>query len=61
MSKTVFHNKGLKDSNIQNWGDEESLAGNPSRLWVPNGMYPGNVFTRSAGDSLAETIGVSLS
>ena len=27
-------------------------------MWVPNGMYPGTAFTRSIGDSLAETIGV---
>ncbi|XP_027332627.1 probable protein phosphatase 2C 35 isoform X2 [Abrus precatorius] len=50
--------EGLKDPDIQNWGDEESRGGDPPRLWVPNGMYPGTAFTRSIGDSFAETIGV---
>ncbi|XVF38584.1 hypothetical protein REPUB_Repub20aG0114800 [Reevesia pubescens] len=50
--------EGLKDPNIQNWGDEESQGGDPPRLWVPNGMYPGTAFTRSVGDSTAEKIGV---
>ncbi|KAI4317699.1 hypothetical protein L6164_025549 [Bauhinia variegata] len=50
--------EGLKDPEIQTWGDEESQGGDPPRLWVPNGMYPGTAFTRSLGDSLAETIGV---
>jgi len=50
--------EGLKDPDIQHWGDEESRGGDPPRLWVPNGMYPGTAFTRSIGDSLAETIGV---
>jgi len=30
----------------------------PPRLWVPCTGYPGTAFTRSLGDSLAETIGV---
>ncbi|WVZ11036.1 hypothetical protein V8G54_015566 [Vigna mungo] len=51
--------EGLKDPDIQSWGDEESRGGDPPRLWVPNGMYPGTAFTRSIGDSLAETIGVT--
>ncbi|KAK8684600.1 hypothetical protein V6N13_040622 [Hibiscus sabdariffa] len=50
--------EGLKDPNNQNWGDEESQGGDPPRLWVPNEMYPGTAFTRSVGDSTAETIGV---
>ncbi|XP_007035371.2 PREDICTED: probable protein phosphatase 2C 35 isoform X1 [Theobroma cacao] len=50
--------EGLKDPNIQNWGDEESQGGDPPRLWVPNGMYPGTAFTRSVGDGTAEKIGV---
>ncbi|KAE8667964.1 putative protein phosphatase 2C 65 [Hibiscus syriacus] len=50
--------EGLKDPNVQNWGNEESHGGDPPRLWVPNGMYPGTAFTRSVGDSTAETIGV---
>ncbi|XP_038991674.1 probable protein phosphatase 2C 35 [Hibiscus syriacus] len=51
--------EGLKDPNIQHWGDEESNDGDPPRLWVPNGMYPGTAFTRSVGDSTAENIGVT--
>ncbi|MBA0797679.1 hypothetical protein Gohar_008351, partial [Gossypium harknessii] len=50
--------EGLKDPDIQHWGDEESHGGDPPRLWVPNGMYPGTAFTRSVGDSTAEKIGV---
>ncbi|PRQ38957.1 putative protein-serine/threonine phosphatase [Rosa chinensis] len=50
--------EGLKDPSIQSWGDEESEGGDPPRLWVQNGMYPGTAFTRSVGDSTAEKIGV---
>lgn len=50
--------EGLKDPDIQSWGDEETEGGDPPRLWVQNGMYPGTAFTRSVGDSTAETIGV---
>ncbi|KAJ4845710.1 hypothetical protein Tsubulata_014580 [Turnera subulata] len=50
--------EGLKDPNIQMWGDEETQGGDPPRLWVQNGMYPGTAFTRSVGDSTAERIGV---
>lgn len=50
--------EGLKDPNIQTWGTEETEGGDPPRLWVPNGMYPGTAFTRSVGDSTAESIGV---
>nr|CAD1829204.1 unnamed protein product [Ananas comosus var. bracteatus] len=37
---------------------ERNDDGDPPRLWVPNGMYPGTAFTRSVGDSTAESIGV---
>ncbi|KAL8171332.1 hypothetical protein V2J09_023136, partial [Rumex salicifolius] len=50
--------EGLKDPNIQSWGDEETEGNDPPRLWVQNGMYPGTAFTRSVGDSTAEKIGV---
>ncbi|KAM7467018.1 hypothetical protein LguiB_014580 [Lonicera macranthoides] len=50
--------EGLKDPNIQSWGDEETEGGDPPRLWVQDGMYPGTAFTRSVGDSTAEKIGV---
>ncbi|KAA8548550.1 hypothetical protein F0562_000183 [Nyssa sinensis] len=50
--------EGLKDPGIQTWGDEETEGGDPPRLWVQHGMYPGTAFTRSVGDSTAEMIGV---
>ncbi|XP_077218773.1 putative protein phosphatase 2C 35 [Tasmannia lanceolata] len=50
--------EGLKDPDIQNWGSEENDEGDPPRLWVQNGMYPGTAFTRSIGDATAEKIGV---
>ncbi|KAK6117307.1 hypothetical protein DH2020_048952 [Rehmannia glutinosa] len=50
--------EGLKDPRIQSWGDEETEGGDPPRLWVQDGMYPGTAFTRSVGDSTAEKIGV---
>ncbi|GMH28458.1 hypothetical protein Nepgr_030301 [Nepenthes gracilis] len=50
--------EGLKDPNIQSWGNEETEGGDPPRLWVQNGIYPGTAFTRSVGDSIAESIGV---
>ncbi|XP_057956759.1 probable protein phosphatase 2C 35 [Malania oleifera] len=51
--------EGLKDPDIQSWGDEETEGSDPPRLWVQNGMYPGTAFTRSVGDSTAEKIGVT--
>ncbi|CAI0390200.1 unnamed protein product [Linum tenue] len=55
---TLDQIEGLKDPEVQCWGTEEGDDGDPPRLWVPNGMYPGTAFTRSIGDSIAETIGV---
>ncbi|KAL6556114.1 hypothetical protein OROGR_005402 [Orobanche gracilis] len=55
---TLDQIEGLKDPDIQFWGTEEDDDGDPPRLWVPNGMYPGTAFTRSMGDSFAESIGV---
>ncbi|XP_031250576.1 protein phosphatase 2C and cyclic nucleotide-binding/kinase domain-containing protein isoform X2 [Pistacia vera] len=55
---TLDQIEGLKDPDVQCWGTEEGDDGDPPRLWVPNGMYPGTAFTRSIGDSIAETIGV---
>ncbi|KAG2321453.1 hypothetical protein Bca52824_014666 [Brassica carinata] len=51
--------EGLKDPSVQTWASEENEGGDPPRLWVQNGMYPGTAFTRSVGDSLAEGIGVT--
>ncbi|XP_010907168.1 probable protein phosphatase 2C 35 isoform X2 [Elaeis guineensis] len=50
--------EGTRDPDIQSWGDEESNDGDPPRLWVQHGMYPGTAFTRSVGDLTAESIGV---
>ncbi|CAL5186434.1 unnamed protein product [Lathyrus oleraceus] len=56
---TLDQIEGLKNPDVQCWGsDEEGDDGDPPRLWVPNGMYPGTAFTRSIGDSIAESIGV---
>ncbi|KAF5748558.1 Phosphatase 2c putative isoform 1 [Tripterygium wilfordii] len=55
---TLDQIEGLKNPYVQCWGTEEADDGDPPRLWVPNGMYPGTAFTRSIGDSIAETIGV---
>ncbi|KAJ1375490.1 RmlC-like jelly roll fold, partial [Sesbania bispinosa] len=55
---TLDQIEGLKNPDVQCWGTEEGDDGDPPRLWVPNGMYPGTAFTRSLGDSVAESIGV---
>ncbi|KAF9607148.1 hypothetical protein IFM89_032370, partial [Coptis chinensis] len=55
---TIDQVEGLQDQDIQTWGDNESECGDPPRLWVQNGSYPGTAFTRSVGDSIAEKIGV---
>jgi serine/threonine protein phosphatase PrpC len=56
---TLDQLEGLKDPSVQTWGGEEDDDGDPPRLWVQNGMYPGTAFTRSIGDSVAERIGVN--
>lgn len=55
---TLDQIEGLKNPDVQCWDTEEGDDGDPPRLWVPNGMYPGTAFTRSLGDSIAESIGV---
>ncbi|XP_031487553.1 protein phosphatase 2C and cyclic nucleotide-binding/kinase domain-containing protein [Nymphaea colorata] len=55
---TLDQIEGLKNPDVQCWGNEEDDDGDPPRLWVPNGMFPGTAFTRSIGDSIAESIGV---
>ncbi|KAI4379401.1 hypothetical protein MLD38_005705 [Melastoma candidum] len=55
---TLDQIEGLKNPDVKCWGDEEGDDGDPPRLWLPNEMYPGTAFTRSIGDSIAETIGV---
>ncbi|KAL2631208.1 hypothetical protein R1flu_015894 [Riccia fluitans] len=55
---TLDQLEGLKNPDVQCWGGEEDDDGDPPRLWVANGMYPGTAFTRSIGDTVAEQIGV---
>lgn len=55
---TLDQIEGLKNPDVQCWGTEESDDGDPPRLWVQHGMFPGTAFTRSLGDSVAESIGV---
>eukprot|EP00268_Persea_americana_P034579 TRINITY_DN341_c1_g1_i1.p1 TRINITY_DN341_c1_g1~~TRINITY_DN341_c1_g1_i1.p1 ORF type:complete len:1079 (+),score=213.06 TRINITY_DN341_c1_g1_i1:773-4009(+) len=55
---TLDQIEGLKNPDVQCWGTEEGDDGDPPRLWVQNGMFPGTAFTRSIGDCIAETIGV---
>ncbi|XAR67031.1 cGMP-dependent protein kinase [Bertholletia excelsa] len=55
---TLDQIEGLKNPDVPCWGTEEGDDGDPPRLWVQNGMYPGTAFTRSIGDSIAESIGV---
>jgi len=39
-------------------GEEIDEGGDPPRVWSPNGDYPGTAFSRSLGDSVAESLGV---
>lgn len=55
---TLDQIEGLKNPDVQCWGTEEGDDGDPPRLWVQHGMYPGTAFSRSIGDSVAESIGV---
>jgi serine/threonine protein phosphatase PrpC len=41
------------------WTNEMECDGDPPRLWVKDGYYPGTAFTRSLGDSIAKSIGVT--
>ncbi|KAL7557370.1 hypothetical protein ACA910_019261 [Epithemia clementina (nom. ined.)] len=48
----------------ENWGDmvlgeDVDIHGDPPRVWVQGKDYPGTAFTRSIGDSMAESIGVT--
>jgi len=56
---TLDQIEGHKSKAVDCWGaDEDEDGGDPPRLWVPGGMYPGTAFTRSLGDAVAERIGV---
>ena len=45
----------------ENWGlnlgEEIDDEGDPPRVWVQDGAYPGVAFTRSLGDQIAESVG----
>ena len=47
----------------ENWGvnlgEELDNGGDPPRVWAPGKSFPGCAFTRSIGDGVAETIGVT--
>ena len=40
-----------------NLGEEIDDEGDPPRVWVQDGAYPGVAFTRSLGDQIAESVG----
>jgi serine/threonine protein phosphatase PrpC len=40
-------------------GEELDNGGDPPRVWAPGKSFPGCAFTRSIGDSVAESIGVT--
>jgi hypothetical protein len=40
-------------------GDKVDFYGDPPRLWILGQEYPGTAFTRSIGDAIAETVGVT--
>ena len=56
---TLDQIEGIKDPTVRVWTVESECDGDPPRLWAPEGAYPGTAFTRSIGDSYAETIGVT--
>jgi len=47
----------------ENWGvnlgEELDNGGDPPRVWAPGKSFPGCAFTRSIGDAVAESIGVT--
>lgn len=47
----------------ENWGvnlgEELDNGGDPPRVWAPGKSFPGCAFTRSIGDHVAESIGVT--
>jgi len=56
---TLDQMEGRKDPRVKCWTVESECDGDPPRLWVQDGYYPGTAFTRSLGDSVAEKIGVT--
>lgn len=55
---TLDQMEGRKDPRVKCWTVESECDGDPPRVWVKDGYYPGTAFTRSLGDSVAEKIGV---
>jgi len=55
---TLDQMEGVKEQGVRCWTTEANCDGDPPRLWSPTGTYPGTAFTRSIGDSVAESIGV---
>lgn len=47
---------GQIDPSTRQEGEED--VEDPPRVWAAKGMFPGTAFTRSLGDSVAETLGV---
>jgi serine/threonine protein phosphatase PrpC len=61
--KSIDQMEGREDIH-DNWGDmvlgeRVDIQGDPPRVWVQGGDYPGTAFTRSLGDRIAEDIGVT--
>lgn len=56
---TLDQMEGRKDPRVKCWTVENECDGDPPRVWVQDGYYPGTAFTRSLGDSVAENIGVN--
>lgn len=56
---------GMRNGEVpvsDDYGDEDDLFGaasDPPRVWVKNQFYPGSAFTRSIGDAIGKTTGVS--
>lgn len=51
--------EGRRNPNYRFWEEGEGKEeGDPPRIWASNGIYPGTAFTRSLGDSAAESLGV---
>jgi serine/threonine protein phosphatase PrpC len=56
---TMDQMEGIRDADDDDFGNEEEDDGDPPRLWCPGEGYPGCAFTRSLGDEIAESIGVT--
>ena len=56
---------GMRNGEVpvsDDYGDEEDLFGaaaDPPRVWIANQFYPGSAFTRSIGDAIGKSAGVT--